>query len=262
MEKVLTIAGSDSGGGAGIQADLKTMTIFKTYGASVITAVTAQNTLGVQGVNTLDGDFVSQQLDSVLSDIEFAAVKTGMLANKEIVEIAAEKIKEYDLPNLVVDPVMAASSGDLLLEKDAVTAYKNFLFPLAHLITPNLPEAKILLGKDIEEEVNLKKLAEELYKLGSKHVLVKGGHEKSSEDNAVDLLYDGNEFVEYKAKLIDKSNTHGTGCTLSSAIASNLAKGFSIKKAVEISKNYITEAIRSGFLVGKGNNPVNHFVDF
>ncbi|MFW6028946.1 MAG: bifunctional hydroxymethylpyrimidine kinase/phosphomethylpyrimidine kinase [Halanaerobiales bacterium] len=262
MKKVLTIAGSDSGGGAGIQADLKTMTIFKTYGASVITAVTAQNTLGVQGVNTLNGDFVLQQLDSVLSDIEFSAVKTGMLANREIVEIVAEKIKEYDLLNLVVDPVMAASSGDLLLEKDAVAAYKNSLFPLAHLITPNLPEAKILLGKDIEEEVNLKKLAEELYKLGSKNVLIKGGHEKSSNHSAVDLLYDGNEFVEYRAEFIDTTNTHGTGCTLSSAIASNLAKGLSVKKAVEISKKYITKAIRSGFLVGEGNNPVNHFVDF
>lgn len=176
MKKVLTIAGSDSGGGAGIQADLKTMTVHQVYGASVITAVTAQNTLGVQGVKTLSVQAVISQLDSVLRDIEFSALKTGMLANSQIIEQIAAKIKEYSLPNLVVDPVMVATSGDLLLKEEAVETYKEKLFPLAEIITPNLYEAKVLAGVETEENNDPQVLAEKLITYGSSWVLIKGGH--------------------------------------------------------------------------------------
>jgi len=260
MKKVLTIAGSDSGGGAGIQADLKTFTVHRVYGASVITSVTAQNTLGVDAVNNLSADFVAAQLDSVLKDIKIDALKTGMLGTKEIVEITAEKIAEYKLNNLVVDPVMVASSGDLLLERDAVEVYKEKLFPLAELITPNLMEAKVLTGRDPKKRADTEKLAEELIQFGSSYVLIKGGH--SAGDTALDLLYDGSNFKKYESEYIDTQDTHGTGCTLSAAAAANLAQGYSVEKAAAESKQFITEAIKSGFKVGGGMNPVNHFVDF
>jgi hydroxymethylpyrimidine/phosphomethylpyrimidine kinase len=262
MQKVLTIAGSDSGGGAGIQADLKTMTVHQVYGASVVTAVTAQNTLGVQGVKAIPEDFVAEQIDSVFADIDFAAVKTGMLANKEIVKVVAEKLKKYNPNNLVVDPVMVATSGNLLLEKDAVAVYKEILLPLASIITPNLDEAKVLTDRDIEQKVEIKVLAEELSELGSEYVLIKGGHDSGKKEEVVDYLYDGRVFKEFRDEYIATEHTHGTGCTLSSAIASNLAKGLSMEKAIGESKKYITRSIRSGCLVGKGNNPVNHLIDF
>ena len=204
MKKVLTIAGSDSGGGAGIQADLKTMTVHQVYGASVITAVTAQNTLGVQGVKTLSVQAVISQLDSVLRDIEFSALKTGMLANSQIIEQIAAKIKEYSLPNLVVDPVMVATSGDLLLREEAVETYKEKLFPLAEIITPNLYEAKVLAGVETEENNDPQVLAEKLITYGSSWVLIKGGHttKKRSAKKAVDLLYDGSQFIEFEAEHI------------------------------------------------------------
>ena len=258
MKQVLTIAGSDSGGGAGIQADLKTMTSFKVYGASVITAVTAQNTLGVQGVEEVSAQFVKQQLDSVCSDLNFEALKTGMLANAEIIAAVVTKLKEYDLPNLVIDPVMVATSGDLLLVEEAVETLRDQLIPLAKVITPNLNEAKVLLGEELESELELEELAERLYQLGSDYVLVKGGHQK--EEVARDLLYDGQEFIEFTAARVDTTDTHGTGCTLSAAIASNLAVGYSVVEAVERSKEFITTAIREGCPVGAGNNPVNHLV--
>ncbi|MBM7624576.1 bifunctional hydroxymethylpyrimidine kinase/phosphomethylpyrimidine kinase [Sporohalobacter salinus] len=259
MKQVLTIAGSDSGGGAGIQADLKTMTRFNTYGASVITAVTAQNTIGVQGVKALTSDFVVRQLDSVLQDIEFAAAKTGMLATGEIINAIVNKIEEYELTNIVVDPVLVATSGDLLLAKEAITTLKKQLIPQAKVITPNLNEAKVLVGREQTAKANLKELAEELYQFGSDYVLVKGGH---SRDNiARDLLYDGNEFVEFAAKRIDTVDTHGTGCTLSAAIASNLALDYEIKEAVKRSKDFITKAIAAGCKIGEGNNPVNHLIE-
>jgi hydroxymethylpyrimidine kinase/phosphomethylpyrimidine kinase len=258
MKQVLTIAGSDSGGGAGIQADLKTMTAFKVYGASVITAVTAQNTLGVQDFEALSGQFVAKQLDSVLSDLNFTAVKTGMLANGDIIEVIAEKIKEYQVDNLVVDPVMVATSGDLLLVRESVKTLKDDLIPLAKIITPNLHEAKFLINKDQSAKVDLKELIKELYQLGAEYVLVKGGH---SEGRLVkDLLYDGEEIFEFIAERVDTKDTHGTGCTLSSAIASNLALGYSMTEAVDRSKRFITKAIKAGCKVGKGNNPVNHLV--
>jgi hydroxymethylpyrimidine/phosphomethylpyrimidine kinase len=261
LKKVLTIAGSDSGGGAGIQADLKTMTVHQVYGASVITAVTAQNTLGVQGVKTLSVQAVISQLDSVLRDIEFSALKTGMLANSQIIEQIAAKIKEYSLPNLVVDPVMVATSGDLLLKEEAVETYKEKLFPLAEIITPNLYEAKVLAGVETEENNDPQVLAEKLITYGSSWVLIKGGHttKKRSAKKAVDLLYDGSQFIEFEAEHIPTNNTHGTGCTLSAAVASNLARGMDMEKAVGQAKKFITGAIKNNFPVGQGNSPVNHF---
>lgn len=261
MKKVLTIAGSDSGGGAGIQADLKTMTVHQVYGAAVITALTAQNTLGVQAVEPVSKEFVAAQLDSVLSDINFAALKTGMLAQKEIVAVTAQKIAEYDLKNLVVDPVMVATSGDLLLEEAAVQSYKELLFPLADLITPNLMEAKVLAGIDKETQVEAEFLAKKLHAFGSKYVLIKGGHfshPAQQSKKAVDLLYDGSNFVKFKADYIETNDTHGTGCTLSAAIASNLALAYSMEKAVEKAKVYLTKAIAAGEKIGKGNSPLNH----
>ncbi|AGB40754.1 phosphomethylpyrimidine kinase [Halobacteroides halobius DSM 5150] len=258
MKQVLTIAGSDSSGGAGVQADLKTITAFDVYGASVITAVTAQNTLGVQGIETLSGGFVGQQVDSVVSDLDFSAVKTGMLANSEIIQTVAQKVKEYQLVNLVVDPVMVATSGDLLLAKEAINYLKEDLIPLAKVITPNLNEAKVLTGKDLSEDISLEELASELHKLGAQYVLVKGGHQKQKV--ARDLLYDGVKFNEFSTPRIKTADTHGTGCTLSSAIACNLALGYQIEEAVKRSKKYITKAIKSGCQVGAGNNPVDHFV--
>ncbi|GAB6137005.1 bifunctional hydroxymethylpyrimidine kinase/phosphomethylpyrimidine kinase [Halanaerobaculum tunisiense] len=258
MKQVLTIAGSDSGGGAGIQADLKTMTAFGVYGASVITAVTAQNTLGVQNFQALSGDFVGEQLDSVCSDLDFAAVKTGMLATSEIIESITAKIKEYQVSNLVVDPVMVATSGDLLLADEAVSVLKKKLIPLASVITPNLNEAKVLTNRNLRENVSLEELATELFQLGADYILIKGGHQEG--DVARDLLYGGTKFIEVTADRVDTTDTHGTGCTLSSAIVSNLALGYSVEKAVRRSKEYITKAIKSGCQVGEGNNPIDHFV--
>ncbi|MGM0502008.1 MAG: bifunctional hydroxymethylpyrimidine kinase/phosphomethylpyrimidine kinase [Bacillota bacterium] len=259
MKQVLTIAGSDSGGGAGIQADLKTMTAFEVYGASVITAITAQNTLGVQGVKMLDKNVVAQQLDSVLTDLNFSAVKTGMLGNKKIIEVAANKIKKYQLNNLVVDPVMVATSGDVLLEEAAIITLIEELIPLATIITPNLEEAKVLAGYELDAAVNFKKLAKELYQLGPNSVLVKGGHKQANQ--AIDLFYDGTEFKELTAPRVETTDTHGTGCTLSSAIASNLALGYDLFEALKQSKVFITQAIKSGVKVGSGNNPVNHLIN-
>ncbi len=261
MKKVLTIAGSDSGGGAGIQADLKTMTAHKTYGASVITAVTAQNTLGVQAVNTLSPEFVAEQIDSVLSDIKIQAAKTGMLASKEIVKVTAGKCREYGIKNLVVDPVMVATSGDLLLEREAVDTYKEELIPEARIITPNINEAKILAGKEVEDDVAPETLARVLYKLGSDYVLIKGGHGSQGRE-IIDLLYDGSDLCEIKGERIKTPHTHGTGCTLSAAIASFLAHDYKMKEAVKRSKIFVTEAIRSGIDIGEGNNPLNHLAFF
>lgn len=258
MEQVLTIAGSDSGGGAGIQADLKAMTSFGVYGTAVITAVTAQNTLGVQGVKVLEQNVVARQLDSVLTDLNISAAKTGMLANREVIEVVSEKIIEYELDNLVVDPVMVATSGDVLLEEDAIEILVDKLIPLAKVITPNLREAKLLADYELDAEIDLKELAVELYDLGAEAVLVKGGHGNKKE--ALDLLYDGDEYMELTAPKVQTNNTHGTGCTLSSAIASNLALGKDLEEAVKISKEYITKAIKEGVEVGEGNNPVNHLV--
>lgn len=261
MKKALTIAGSDSGGGAGIQADLKTMTVHQIYAASVITAITAQNTLGVQDVKTLSSKAVCSQLESVLTDLKFEALKTGMLANSKIIEVVTAKVKKYSLTNLVVDPVMVATSGDLLLKKQAVKTYKEKLFPLAEIITPNLDEAQVLADLKGVQKNDPYALAQELIKYGSRYVLIKGGHNPQAAKNKVaqDLLYDGSQYWEFKAPYLKTKNTHGTGCSLSAAIASNLALGMEMPTAVEKAKKFISGAIENNFEVGAGQGPINHF---
>ena len=260
MEKVLTIAGSDSGGGAGIQADLKTFSARGVFGTSAITAITAQNTLGVQGVYEIDPTFVESQITSVMDDINPKVWKTGMLANAEIVEIVAKCAKKYNPTHIVVDPVMLARGGDPLLKLDAVETYKMKLFPLTYILTPNRKEAEYISGERINTIEDTKKVAKIIKNLGPMNILIKGGHIETM-DEAIDVLYDGNEFTEYHAKRIQTENTHGTGCTYASAIAAEIAKGNDIKKAIHFAKAYITKAIMLAdeLKLGKGNGPTNHF---
>lgn len=255
MPKVLTIAGSDSGGGAGIQADLKTITVLGAYGLSVITALTAQNTLGVQGIHEPPPGFIEKQLDSVLSDIGADAAKTGMLANPALVRVVAAKIKEHQVPNLVVDPVMAAQGGDPLVTGDTRKALAGELIPLADLITPNLPEAEILLEREIKSPQDMAEAARALLTLGPKAVLVKGGHLAGP---ALDILFDGQEIREYSTPRLKTPHTHGTGCTYSAAIATRLAQGRPLAQAVAEAKEFITEAIRRAVPIGQGHGPANH----
>ncbi|KJS83404.1 MAG: phosphomethylpyrimidine kinase [Peptococcaceae bacterium BICA1-8] len=260
MNKILTIAGSDSGGGAGIQADIKTITVLGEYACSVLTSITAQNTLGVQGVFILPGEFIAKQLDSVLSDIEINAAKTGMLANSEIIKVVSSKIKEFNIEKLVVDPVMVATSGDILLEVEAISSLKESLLPLAYIVTPNLSEAEVLSGLKINSISDMKTAAKIIFEYGPKNVLIKGGHLMEA---AVDVLYNGTNFEEFSAHRIETKNTHGTGCTLSAAIATFLGKNISIEKSVWEAKNYLTQALQSGkdLRIGKGSGPVNHLVE-
>jgi hydroxymethylpyrimidine/phosphomethylpyrimidine kinase len=257
--KALTIAGSDSGAGAGIQADLKTFAALGVYGTSVITAITAQNTIGVTQILELNADLVAAQIDAVINDIGTDAVKTGMLANSAIIEVVADTIREHQLKNLVVDPVMVAKSGDLLLREEAIETLRSRLIPLATIVTPNLPEAKQLTGvqgggtKDIEEA------ARRIVGMGAKSVVIKGGHRRGP---ATDLFYDGKQFRELKAHRIRTRHTHGTGCTFSAAIAANLARGEELEIAVAQAKKYITRAIHNGFAIGSGQSPVHHFYQF
>ncbi len=256
MRRALTIAGSDSGGGAGIQADLKTFTSFQVYGLSVLTAITAQNTLGVQGVETLPPDFVTLQIRSVLSDIGADAGKTGMLATNEIVAVVAEGVREFQLPNLVVDPVMVSATGHRLLDEDAVEAVKTLLFPLATVVTPNLDEATILWGEKVNDLNGMKEAAKAIKALGPRYVLVKGGH--LSGPKILDVLYDGKRFEVWDTPKIPTEHTHGSGCTISAAIAAGLAKGHEVKEAVDTARRYIHAAIRTAVKIGKGKGPVNH----
>lgn len=258
MRRALTIAGSDSGGGAGIQADLKTFTAFQVYGLSVLTAITAQNTLGVQGVETLPPDFVTLQIRSVLSDIGADAGKTGMLATNEIVAAVAEGVREFQLPNLVVDPVMVSATGHRLLDEDAVEAVKTLLFPLATVVTPNLDEATILWGEKVNDLNGMKEAAKAIKALGPRYVLVKGGH--LSGPKILDVLYDGKRFEVWDTPKIPTEHTHGSGCTISAAIAAGLAKGHEVKEAVDTAQRYIHAAIRTAVKIGKGKGPVNHLV--
>jgi len=257
--KVMTIAGSDSGGGAGVQADLKTFAAFGVYGTSVITAITAQNTLRVTQIMELPPALIAAQIDAVIQDIGTSALKTGMLANAEIIAVVAEKIREHRLPNLVVDPVMVAKGGDLLLRKDAIETLRSRLIPLATIVTPNLPEAEELTGIPVTRMQNIKDAARCLIDLGAKNVVIKGGHRKGP---AKDIFYDGKKFRELTAPRISTPNTHGTGCTYSAAIAANLAKGEKLEKAVVEAKKFITQAIRKGFPIGSGHSPVHHFYRF
>jgi hydroxymethylpyrimidine/phosphomethylpyrimidine kinase len=257
MKKALTIAGSDSGGGAGIQADLKTFTAFGVYGMSAITAITAQNTVGVQGIFELPLDIITEQIRSIMSDMGTDAAKTGMLSSPEIVTTVAESIKKLNIPNIVVDPVMVAKSGDALLSENARTVVKETLLPLATIITPNLFEAETILGQSIKTVDEMKSAAAELKKFGCKWVVVKGGHLTDGKE-AIDVAYNGNDFYLLRSPFIQTKNTHGTGCTFSSAIAAGLAKGSDPLSAIQKAKEYITKAIESSFSIGNGHGPTNH----
>ena len=251
----MTIAGSDSGGGAGIQADLKTFAALGVYGTSVLTAVTAQNTVGVTGVHEVPVQMISAQIEAVFSDIGADAVKTGMLSSREIIETVARGLVRLRVDRLVVDPVMVAKSGDRLLREDAVDALKQDLLPLATVVTPNIPEAETLAGMQIVSEQDAREAAKKIVGMGANAVVVKGGHLPGP---PVDLLYDGTEFREFKAVRIDTKNTHGSGCTFASAVAAGLAKGMELVDAVGAAKEYVNEAIRYSLEIGRGHGPLNH----
>lgn len=257
IAKALTVAGSDSGGGAGIQADLKTFSAFRVFGMSVITAVTAQNSLGVQGVESLPPAFVAQQLRSVLSDFGADAAKCGMLATAPIIEAIALTLAEHPIEKLVVDPVMVAKSGDALLRPDAVQALIERILPLALVVTPNLPEAEVLSGIPVADRKDMEAAARRIHTLGPRYVLVKGGHLKGE---AVDLLWNGRELRAFSAPRVDSPNTHGTGCTFSAAIAAGLSRGRPLPDAVDDAKAYVTKAIREGFQAGRGVGQLRHFL--
>lgn len=257
MYKVLTIAGSDSSGGAGIQADLKTMAAHGVYGMSAITALTAQNTLGVKGILESTPEFLSEQLDCIFTDIFPDAVKIGMVANTGLIEVIAAKLKEYKAKNIVVDPVMIATSGSSLMDSSASRALKEVLIPLADIITPNISEAQALSGVDISGGDTMIEAAKAIARYYDGYILVKGGHSK---DNADDLLYSNGEIQWIRGERIDNPNTHGTGCTLSSAIGCELAAGKDMIAAVTDGKKYITAAIKDGLNLGQGRGPLNHNV--
>jgi hydroxymethylpyrimidine/phosphomethylpyrimidine kinase len=254
--RVLTIAGSDSGGGAGIQADLKTMLAHGVHGMSAITAVTVQNSVGVQGFYELEPRAVYEQIESVATDIGVDAVKTGMLATGAIIEAVADACERFALPNLVVDPVAVSKHGDPLLRPDAVEALRTRLLPLATIVTPNLGEAKLLTGVEPRSRADLQAAAVALAELGPRWVLVKGGHLPG--DEAVDLLWDGTSGIELRAPRVATPHTHGTGCTLASAIASNLAVGLDVATAVGEAKRFVSGAIAGSFPLGKGIGPTDH----
>ncbi|MGL4474179.1 MAG: bifunctional hydroxymethylpyrimidine kinase/phosphomethylpyrimidine kinase [Shewanella sp.] len=258
---VLTIAGSDSGGGAGIQADIKAISATGSYACSVITALTAQNTQGVSGIYPISSDFVEQQLDAVFTDLNVVAVKVGMLSDANIIRSVAKKLIQYAPRFLVVDPVMVATSGDLLLQSSAIDCLKAELLPLADVITPNLPEAAALINKDVPaSETAMTAMISELRALGAKLVLLKGGH-LEQDQNSTDLLILADEIIRLSAARINTRNTHGTGCTLSAAIASYLAQGHDLPAAVALGKDYITAALihADELNIGQGHGPVNHF---
>ena len=255
MNTALTIAGSDSSGGAGIQADLKTMTANGVYGMSAITALTAQNTTGVTGIMEVTPEFLGEQLDAIFSDIFPDAVKTGMVSSIELIRVIADRLTKYNARNIVVDPVMVATSGAKLISDDAIESLKEYLLPLATVITPNIPEAEVLSGKTITSEDDMVEAAKSIYESLGCAVLCKGGHQVN---DANDLLYSADGPVWFKGKRIDNPNTHGTGCTLSSAIASNLAKGKTLEESVKAAKDYISGALAAMLDLGKGSGPLAH----
>ena len=259
MKKALTIAGSDSGGGAGIQADLKTFAALGVFGTSAITALTAQNTVGVEGVYAIPPDFVALQIDAVMRDIGADAVKTGMLSNSRIIETVAAKVVQHALQPLVVDPVMVAKSGDALLEPEARDALVRLLLPLAAVVTPNLPEAEVLCGFPITTMEDMRRAAREILARGPRCVVVKGGHLLGT-GFSTDLFFDGERFEELSEVRFDTRNTHGTGCTFASAIAARLALGDDVRDAVRAAKRYVSGilAASSGLQIGHGHGPMNH----
>lgn len=256
MKHLLTIAGSDSCGGAGIQADLKTFSALGTYGMSVINAITAQNTQGVQEVYNLPVGIVRSQLDSVLSDITVDAVKIGMLSSVEIIETVTERLSHYQPPNIVLDPVMVSKNGCRLLEEDASGALARNMLPLCDIVTPNIPEAEVLTGMKIVTSADIEAALGRIYSMGAKRVLIKGGHLPG---DATDYLFDGCRIHTFPVARIQTKNTHGTGCTLSSAIAAFLACGLSAEAAVANAKEYVTAAIEHALTIGSGIGPTNHF---
>jgi hydroxymethylpyrimidine/phosphomethylpyrimidine kinase len=258
MKKALTIAGSDSGGGAGIQADLKTFQELEVFGMSALTAVTAQNTLGVHAVYPMPLDAIAKQIDAIGEDIGADAVKTGMLFNAEIIEVVSEKLRIYQWENIVVDPVMIAKGGASLLQRESITAMKKYLLPLSKVITPNIPEAEMLTGMVIRTVNDKQEAAKRLYELGVKHVVIKGGHEEN-ESESTDLLFDGKEFFTFSSKRIITRNTHGTGCTFSAVITAELAKGSTVYAAVLKAKDFIQAAIENQIEIGHGHGPINHW---
>jgi hydroxymethylpyrimidine/phosphomethylpyrimidine kinase len=257
IEKALTIAGSDSGGGAGIQADLKTFQERNVFGMSAITAITAQNTTGVQGVYPLSLEAIATQIDSVVVDLRPSALKTGMLFSAEIIELVANKIEEHSLQNVVVDPVMIAKGGASLLQQSAVNRLKEKLLPLCDVITPNIPEAEELTGMKIQTMQDRKEAAKYLSDLGAKHIVIKGGHSHTNE--LIDLLYDGQSFTEFTHERIATKHTHGTGCTFSACVAAELAKGASILQAVDTASEFVHAAIKHTLNIGSGHGPTNHW---
>lgn len=251
----MTIAGSDSSGGAGIQADIKTMTANGVYAMSAITALTAQNTTGVQGIMTVTPEFLKMQIDSCITDIFPDSVKIGMVAQSELIRVISERLQFYNVKNIVVDPVMVSTSGSKLIEDEAIETLKNELLPIATVVTPNIPECEILSGMKISSEQDMIAAAEIVSKKFSCAVLCKGGH---SVNDANDLLFSGGQYEWFFGTRIDNPNTHGTGCTLSSAIASNLAKGNSLSRSVQLAKEYLSNALGAMLDLGKGAGPMNH----
>ncbi|WP_213372293.1 bifunctional hydroxymethylpyrimidine kinase/phosphomethylpyrimidine kinase [Mesobacillus boroniphilus] len=258
MKRAMTIAGSDSGGGAGIQADLKTFQELKVFGTSALTAVTAQNTLGVQGVFPMDAEAVAKQIQSVGEDIGTDALKTGMLFNAEIIEAVAEKIKQFGWEKVVVDPVMIAKGGASLLQQEAVSALKNHLLPLCLVVTPNIPEAEVLTGMTIHSQDDKKEAARRIHVLGAKNLVIKGGHDKDANES-VDLLFNGENFEVFSFPRVETRSTHGTGCTFSAAITAQLAKGLTVYDAVSVAKEFIHSAIANPLNIGQGHGPTNHW---
>ena len=258
MKTALTIAGSDCSGGAGIQADMKTMTVNGVYAMSVITALTAQNTTGVRAIQESTPDFLKQQLDAVFEDIYPDAVKIGMVASSELIRVIADRLKYYDAKNVVVDPVMVATSGSALMKNDALQTLIDELLPLATLVTPNIPEAQVLSGRNIENKEDMLIAAKYIGDTYHCAVLLKGGH---NINDANDLLYANGALTWFAGKRIENPNTHGTGCTLSSAIASNLAKGFTLVASVQRAKDYISGALAAMLDLGEGSGPMNHAFD-
>lgn len=257
IPRALTIAGSDSGGGAGIQADLKTFSAFGAFGMSAIAALTAQNTLGVTGIHAVPIDFLALQIDAVMSDIGASGVKTGMLATAAVVELVAAKVREHRIENLVVDPVMVAKSGHTLLEEGAQNAVREVLLPLALVATPNIPEAEVLMKMRIEGLDGMREAAVRLHESGVRYAVIKGGHLDTTSES-IDIVFDGREHIEIRAPRISTRNTHGTGCTFSAAIAAGLARGLSPIAAIRRAKRYVTRAIEGGLAIGAGHGPTNH----
>jgi len=262
--RVLTIAGSDSGGGAGIQADIKSISACGCYASSAITAITAQNTIGVRDIHPIPSAILKSQIEAVLEDIGTDAIKIGMLHSPEIIQVLADCLDKFPIKNVVLDPVMVATSGDKLLMDEAIDHLKTVLFPKVRIITPNLPEAEILLGRKIEKQSEFRSIAKELAQKYQVSVLLKAGH--LTEDNLIDVLYDleKSECVDLASKRVETKNTHGTGCSLSSALASFLARGFDISNSAKKAKDFITESIIAGrdYEIGQGHGPVHHFYQF